>query len=88
MVYTVRFFLFKLQYVSCLFGSCFIHILYTVCAKIKKNNSGAKRLTEHPKPPHTPAFLFHSSHVCDDLLVTARQTTQRAASESYCIGAT
>ena len=28
-----------------LFGSCIIHILYTECAKIKKNNSGAKRLT-------------------------------------------
>ena len=29
---------------SNLFGSCFIHILCTGCAKIKKNNSGAKRL--------------------------------------------
>ena len=27
-----------------LFGSCIIYILYTECAKIKKNNSGAKRL--------------------------------------------
>jgi len=27
-----------------LFGSCIIHILYTECAKIKKNNSGVKRL--------------------------------------------
>jgi len=27
-----------------LFGSCIIHILYTGCAKIKKNNSGAKGL--------------------------------------------
>ena len=26
------------------FGSCIIHILYTGCAKRKKNNSGAKRL--------------------------------------------
>ena len=26
------------------FGSCIIHILCTGCAKIKKNNSGAKRL--------------------------------------------
>ena len=48
MVYTVCFFLFKMQFVSYsnLFGPCIIHILYTVCAKIKKNNSGAKRLTE------------------------------------------
>ena len=29
---------------SNLFGSCIIHILDTGCAKIKKNNSGAKRL--------------------------------------------
>ena len=28
-----------------LFGSCIIHILYTECAKIKKNNSGTKGLT-------------------------------------------
>ena len=29
---------------SNLFGSCIIHILYTECAKIKKNNSSAKRI--------------------------------------------
>ena len=28
-----------------LFGSCVSHILYTECAKIKENNSGAKRLS-------------------------------------------
>ena len=43
MVYTVRFFLFKMQCFIILFGSCIIHILYTGCAKIKKK-SGAKRL--------------------------------------------
>jgi len=31
---------------SKVFGSCIIHILYTGCAKIKKNNSGAKGLTK------------------------------------------
>ena len=31
---------------SNVFCSCIIHILYTGCAKIKKNNSGAKRLIE------------------------------------------
>ena len=31
---------------SNVFGSCFIHILYTGCAKIKKNNSGTKRLSK------------------------------------------
>ena len=47
MVYTLRFFSLKcsLFHNSNLFGSCIIHILYTKWAKIKKNNSGAKRLT-------------------------------------------
>ena len=46
MVYTLRFFSSKcsLFHNSNVFGSCFIHILYTECAKIKKkNNSGTKR---------------------------------------------
>ena len=30
---------------SNIFGSCFIHFLYTECAKIQKNNSGSKRLS-------------------------------------------
>jgi len=29
-----------------IFDSCIIHILYTGCAKLKKNNSGAKRLMD------------------------------------------
>ena len=46
MVYTLRIFSSKrsLFHNSNVFGSCIIHILYTGCAKIKKN-SGAKRLT-------------------------------------------
>ena len=46
MLYTLRFFPSKcsLFHNANLFGSCIIHILYTGCAKIKKNNSGAKRL--------------------------------------------
>jgi len=45
-VYTLRFFTSKcsLFHNANIFGSCFIHILFTLCAKIKKNNSGAKRL--------------------------------------------
>jgi len=40
-----QFFLFKMQFHNFnVFDSCFIHILYTGCARIKKNNSGAKRL--------------------------------------------
>ena len=48
MLYTLRFFLSSkcsLFHNANLFGSCIIHILYTGCAKIKKNNSGAKGLT-------------------------------------------
>ena len=46
MVYTSLFFSSKCSmfHNSNVFGSCIIHILYTGCAKIKKNNSGAKRL--------------------------------------------
>ena len=51
MVYTLRFFSLSLKlslfHNSNLFGSCIIHILYTECAKIKKNNFGAKKLTTH-----------------------------------------
>jgi len=47
MVYTLRFFSSKcsLFHNSNAFVSCIIHILYTGCAKIEKNNSGAKRLS-------------------------------------------
>jgi len=45
-VYTLRFFSSKcILFHNCnVFGSCIIQILYIRCAKIKKNNSGAKRL--------------------------------------------
>jgi len=46
MVYNLSFFSSNcsLFHNSNVFGSCIIHILYTGRAKIKKNNSGAKRL--------------------------------------------
>jgi hypothetical protein len=46
MVHTLRFFPSKciLFHNSNVFGSCIIHILYKECAKIRKNNSGPKRL--------------------------------------------
>ena len=46
MLYTLRFFPSKwsLFHNANLFGSRIIHILYTECAKIKKNNSGSKGL--------------------------------------------
>jgi len=31
------------------FGSCIIHILYTGCAKIKKSNSGDKKVNQKLK---------------------------------------
>jgi len=51
MVYTHRFFSSKcsLFHNSNVFSSCIVHILYTECAKIKKNNSGAKRLTPNDR---------------------------------------
>jgi hypothetical protein len=36
----------SLFHISNVFGSCIIHILYTGCVKIKRNNSGAKWLKE------------------------------------------
>ena len=47
MLYTLRFFFSSkcsLFHNANFFGPCIIHILYTGCAKIKKNNSGAKGL--------------------------------------------
>ena len=46
MLYTLRFFSSKYSLFrnANLFCSCIIHILYTGCAKIKKNNSGVKGL--------------------------------------------
>ena len=48
MVYTLRFFYNSkrsLFHNSNMFGSCIIHILYTGVLKLKKKNSGSKRLT-------------------------------------------
>ena len=49
MLYTLRFFSSKcsLFHNANLFGSCIIHILYTGCTKLKKNNSGAKGLSNN-----------------------------------------
>jgi len=48
---------------SNIFGSCIIHILYTGCAKIKKKNSGAKRLTNN-------THKFFSSSKCSFIILT------------------
>ena len=64
MVYTLLVFLFKMQffYNSNVFGSYIIHILYTGCAKIRKNNSGAKRLIRITIP-RIPCFLLRPKNV-------------------------
>ena len=53
MVYTLRFFPLQNEvfHNSNVFGPCIIHTLYTGCAKMKKYNSGAKRLI-------TPFYIF------------------------------
>jgi len=63
MVYTLLFFSSKcsLFHNSNIFGSCVIHILYTGCAKILKNNSDAKRLNSTlPVSSHQCCMHFHS----------------------------
>ena len=49
MLYTLCFFPsnYSLFHNSDVFGSCIIHILYTECAKIKKNNPVAKWLKSY-----------------------------------------
>jgi hypothetical protein len=50
MMHALRFFFSskcRLFHNATFFGSCVIHIIYTVCAKIKKKNSGAKGLIQH-----------------------------------------
>jgi len=71
MVYTLRFFPSKcsLFHNSKVFGSYFIHILYTGCAKIKKNNSGAKslKLSNSHIPLHIEAI-----NLSDDMRIFSR----------------
>jgi len=59
-----------------LFGSCIIHILYTECAKIKKNNSGAKGLT---------TVMYRNINRFLDVIsyVTAACITERTARYGY-----
>jgi len=59
MLYTIRFFFSSkcsLFHNANLFGSCIIHILYTECAKTKKNNSGAKGLITIITPDEEKKF--------------------------------
>ena len=65
MVYTLCFSSSKcsLFHNSNVFGSCIIHILYTECAKIKKNNSVSKRLVAHN--------CTHSFRYCQPVVLLA-----------------
>ena len=62
MLYTLRSFFsskWSLFHNATFFGSCIIHILYTGCAKIKKNNSGAKGLIDQT----TGCFMSACTHL-------------------------
>jgi len=81
MEYTLGFFSSKCSLFrnSNLFGSCIIHILYTLGAKIKKNNSGAKRLTTYKNTPRLlrdPKFTREIVGICrapkDDMRLMER----------------
>jgi len=65
---------------SNVFGSCIIHILYTGCDKIEKNNSGAKRLINH-KDKSVPISIttdlyqpFYSSHCAEKKMFPEKYT--------------
>ena len=65
MLYTLRFFFSSkcsLFHNANLFGSCTIHILYTGCAEIKKNNSGAKMLIETRYQVQPSEKELHTEH--------------------------
>jgi len=68
MVYTL---LFSLSSKCSLFlnskvlGSSIIHILYTECAKIKKNNSGGKRLNDALSDPNDLYLYWKHPDVCE-----------------------
>jgi hypothetical protein len=53
---------------SKVFNSCIIHILYTGCAKIKKNNSGAKSLKIPISDRRVRNTLQKHVHVFPELL--------------------
>ena len=74
MVYTLRFFPSKCSsyHNSNVFGSCIIHILYTGCAKIKRNNSVFKYFEHGIYSPFFPSkcSLFHNSNYLVPVLFT------------------
>jgi len=79
-VYTLRFFSLKCSFFhnSNVFGSCVIHILYTGCAKIKKNNSGAKRLILN-----TPVIRTFRIYMSEDVRVCGDFSKQNVREQNY-----
>ena len=76
MIYTLRFLSSKcsLFHNSNVFGSYIIHILYTGCAKTKKNNSCVKRLRSSEMYILSVFFsskcsLFHNSNVFGSYII-------------------
>jgi hypothetical protein len=79
------FFLFKMKFFfhnSNVFGSCIIHILYTGCAKIKKNNnSGAKMLTEMD----AKHFLVQTINIISEVRIIVLISDRTHSSPEYCL---
>ena len=74
MVYTLLFSSSKcsLFHNSNVFGSCIIHILYTGCAKIKRNNSVLKYFKHGINSPFfssSKCSLFHNSNVSGSCVI-------------------
>jgi hypothetical protein len=86
MVYTLHFFFSSkcsLFHNSNIFGSCIIHILYTGCANIKKNNSGAKRLTTDIAPFYKTLDV-HQHHSNEPKFHTERIPFPLYAYDTHC----
>ena len=88
MVYTLRFFLpskCSLFHNFNVFGSCIIHILYTGVLKLKKNNSGAKRLIYDflwpcgPRLSRTSSFTRFLDHTQRNTTVGRTTLDERSA---------
>ena len=84
MLYTLRLFFSSkcsLFHNANLFGSCIIHILYTGCVEIKKNNSGAKRLRERQGTLTVPALTnlcVYRNQVIDGSVLCVRVCHSRS----------
>ena len=83
-VYTLGFFSSKcsLFHNYNVFSSCIIHILYTGCAKIKKNNSGAKRLIQCTVAHSSDTVLLNPQCILLDFQISC--TVTETAQSLHC----